>query len=93
MKRVIEYDLSYIRMLLLKRIRLNFKKQILILSWCLKIIRPLILYHRRYPPSVENQRISGIGDWRMASGNEKEEGITIPTAFIILLLLLLIIRS
>jgi hypothetical protein len=34
---------------------------------------------------VENQRISGIGDWRMASGNEKEEGITIPpTAFIIL---------
>jgi hypothetical protein len=42
---------------------------------------------------VENQRISGIGDWRMASGNEKEEGITIPTAFIILLLLLLIIRS
>jgi hypothetical protein len=32
MKRVIEYDLSYIRMLLLKRIRLNFKKQILILS-------------------------------------------------------------
>jgi hypothetical protein len=38
---------------------------------------------------VESRRIGGIGDWRMASGNEKEEGITIPTAFIILFIIII----